>query len=130
GNVGADEPRGDRRSRNLRPGAFGPGNPEHLNVGGAGKGGATVQGNIIGTNAAGTVALANGGDGVSITNAAGNTIGGIAAGNVISGNNSMGVHLSGAGAVSNLLVGNFIGTNAAGTAKVGNFYRGVWLENN
>ena len=46
------------------------------------------QGNFIGTDAAGTAALANGGIGVAIDSASGNTIGGTAAGagNVISGN--------------------------------------------
>src|SRR5205807_11097 len=53
--------------------------PEIQNIshlGGAGKGGATIQGNYIGTNAAGTVALANGGNGINVNSgASNNTIG-------------------------------------------------------
>ena len=84
--------------------------------------GNVVQGNLIGTNAAGTAALANGGLGVEITGARGNTIGGTAAGagNTISGNGDDGVDITGAGAMGNLVQGNRIGTNAAGTAAIPN----------
>jgi len=82
-----------------------------------------VEGNFIGTNAAGTAAVANDGDGVALlefTN--GNVIGGTAlgAGNVISGNLGDGVRLSGSANNLNRVEGNLIGTNAAGTAAVGN----------
>ena len=55
-----------------------------------------VQGNFIGTDAAGAVALANGLDGVAIVNAADNTIGGTVsgAGNTIAFNGSAGVIVS------------------------------------
>src|SRR5438105_140001 len=43
-------------------------------LGGAGQSGATLQGNRIGTNSAGTAALANGGNGITVSNSAGNTI--------------------------------------------------------
>jgi len=85
-----------------------------------------VKGNYIGTNAAGTAAIGNGHDGVGT--GAGGTIGGIAAGegNVISGNVEFGI--DNGGATTNLLiVGNYIGTNAAGTAAVPNA-RGLWLR--
>ncbi|HEX8204168.1 MAG TPA: VCBS repeat-containing protein, partial [Isosphaeraceae bacterium] len=51
-------------------------------------GGNRIVGNVIGTNAAGTAALANLGDGVAIVNSPGNVIGGTAPAdrNVISGN--------------------------------------------
>ncbi len=73
-----------------------------------------VEGNLIGTNAAGTAAVANG-DGISA--AKGATIGGtsIGAANIISGN-TFGVEIGG----SCLVEGNLIGTNAAGTAAVAN----------
>ncbi len=79
-----------------------------------------IRGNYIGTNAAGTSALGNGGHGIQITGGAnGNTVGGAVAGagNVISGNANSGVYLD----VSNTLIqGNLIGTNAAGTGAIAN----------
>src|SRR5207302_1415818 len=77
-----------------------------------------VQGNLIGTNAAGTDAIFNG-LGVSIESLSfGNLIGGAQAGarNVISANGE-GLHISSAG---NIVQGNFIGTSAAGTTALGN----------
>jgi streptogramin lyase len=80
-------------------------------------GGNLVAGNRIGTNAAGTAALANA-KGVVIASA-NNTVGGTTAGagNLISGNTTNGVELDGSG---NLVQGNLIGTDAAGTAALGN----------
>ena len=81
-------------------------------------GGATtdnlVQGNLIGTDATGTVPLGNGrGAGVFIFAVPGNLIGGTTsgAGNVISGNN-VGVDIRTAGSV---VEGNLIGTDISGT---------------
>ncbi len=82
-----------------------------------------VVGNLIGVNASGTVAMANGWFGVAIYGpATGNTIGGAIAAdrNVISGNSLGGVHITGAGASSNLIVGNFIGTDITGTIAIAN----------
>jgi hypothetical protein len=86
-----------------------------------------VQGNYVGTDASGTLPLANG-IGVSIGGAA-NTIGGTAAGagNLISGNTTYGVFLSGTSAILNRIQGNFIGTDATGTAALGNGY-GVFIN--
>ena len=92
--------------------------------------GNVVQGNMIGTNAAGSAALANHGDGVSIeSGATANTIGGTATGarNVISGNTSDGVEITGAGTTGNVVEGDFIGTNAAGSAAIAN-YAGVEID--
>ena len=60
-----------------------------------------------------------------------NTIGGTAPGegNVISGNTDYGVDISGAGTDSNSVVGNYIGTDAAGTADLGNATDGVAIRN-
>ena len=95
--------------------------------------GNTAQGNMIGTNAAGTAAIGNAGPGVSIiSGAAFNTVGGTApgAGNVISGStNNDGVQMTGAGTANNIVQGNRIGTNAAGTAKIPNAFRGVSIFN-
>ena len=91
-----------------------------------------VEGNLIGTNAAGTGALANGADGVIIQGGAtSNTLGGTTAGarNVISGNSSgTGVVITDPGTSSNLVEGNYVGTNTAGTAGLGNHY-GVQVVN-
>jgi len=90
--------------------------------------GTKILGNFIGTNAAGTAAVANGG-GVLLDNAPANTIGGTAAGagNVISGNGGNGVQIFGSGAGGNQVQGNFIGTDATGLAALGNGTVGVRL---
>ena len=76
----------------------------------------------IGTNAAGNAAAPNTTYGVWVNNTAGNRIGGTTpgSGNVISGNASQGIYLFNAGATGNLVQGNFIGTNAAGSAAIAN----------
>jgi hypothetical protein len=82
-----------------------------------------IEGNYIGLNAAGTGALSNAFAGVAIRNGAqSNTIGGTTstARNVISGNKGEGIQLGDAGTNSNVVLGNYIGTNAAGTAAVPN----------
>src|SRR5262249_55454266 len=78
------------------------------NARGASKGGNLIQGNMIGTNAAGTAALPNGHDGIDIVNSAGNTIGGNGAGarNFISGNALANVEIAGRGSNSNWVAGN------------------------
>src|SRR5262249_34930932 len=79
-----------------------------------------VQGNLIGTNATGASAIGNN-FGLSIQDASNNTVGGTVpgAGNVISGNLSYGIWLR-EGATRIVVQGNFIGTNATGTADLGN----------
>jgi hypothetical protein len=82
-----------------------------------------VLGNLIGTDVNGSAAVPNAGGGVVLKDiAAGNTIGGTVAGarNVISGNGTGGVRLQGSKVTFNSVVGNYIGTNAAGTAVLGN----------
>jgi hypothetical protein len=87
-----------------------------------------VEGNLIGTDVNGTVAIPNAGAGVNITNANSNTIGGATsnARNVISGN-SFGVAISG-NAQSNHIQGNFIGTKINGTEPLGNSLDGVRVD--
>jgi CSLREA domain-containing protein len=89
-----------------------------------------LQGNVIGTDAAGAVEIGNAGNGVFIDGAPDNVIGGTstAARNVISGNDS-GVFISDQTATGNLVQGNRIGTNAAGTGDVGNTFDGVRITN-
>jgi len=90
-------------------------------ISGAGASNNVVQGNYIGADATGALARSNSWGGVYLL-AANNTIGGTAAGarNLISGQTGMGVILSGAGATGNLVQGNYIGTDASGTAALGN----------
>lgn len=91
-------------------------------IGGSGN---TIQGNFIGTNASGTAALGNILGGITLVDAANNQIGGAAAGagNLISGNNSQGIGLAHASGI--VIEGNFIGTNAAGTAAIANNGAGI-----
>jgi titin len=79
-----------------------------------------VEGNRIGTDATGTAAVGNS-TGVYTYQSVNNTIGGTAegAGNLISGNRGAGVGLAAGG---NLVQGNRIGTDAGGTAALGNNY--------
>jgi hypothetical protein len=89
----------------------------------------TFQGNLIGTNAAGTAAIPNIGPGLSISDTEDNLIGGLAPGarNVISGNTGDGIVLTG-DASATTVQGNLIGTNAAGTAALGNGGSGVLIQ--
>jgi hypothetical protein len=98
-----------------------------LNAGAAGN---LVQGNFIGTDATGTLALKNSMDGVTIYGAVGNTIGGTDPGarNVISGNNSRGVLIVTSGATGNVVQGNFIGTDVTGKLALGNHTNGVAIS--
>ena len=81
-----------------------------------------VVGNLIGTNATGDGDLGNTMNGVRINTAPNNTVGGAtsAARNVISGNNAGGVNIVFSAATNNRVLGNFIGTDAAGLADLGN----------
>ncbi|MCM3903249.1 MAG: DUF4214 domain-containing protein, partial [Pyrinomonadaceae bacterium] len=90
-----------------------------------------VQGNLIGTNAAGTASVANSLEGVRLT-APKNIIGGTtpAARNVISGNSRDGIRISGAAATENQIQGNFVGTLADGVGQLGNADHGVHINNN
>ncbi len=95
----------------------------------------TIAGNYIGTNAAGTAALANAQTGVYVLNSRGNVIGTTngsadvaAEENVISGNGQWGVRLQ--ISFSNSVAGNLIGTYAAGAAAIGNGISGILIHNN
>src|SRR5262249_57302876 len=97
--------------------------------------GNVVLGNMIGTDVTGTAKLGNTEAGVrfgtdSVSQGYGptaNTVGGTAAGsaNVISGNGGAGVYIQGAGTSGNVVLGNRIGTDVHGTAKLGNTGNGV-----
>ncbi len=95
------------------------------------RGGNTIEGNYIGVDATGNIAVANGRDGIAIFGAADNRIGGTStdARNVISGNLGAGVSIVGAGATGNQVLGNYIGTNVIGAVDLGNAFDGVLVAN-
>jgi hypothetical protein len=81
----------------------------------------TIQGNYLGTNATGDAAIANQDDGVRAGNSSNLRI----VGNLMSGGSGYGVILP--GPVDHVVIqGNRIGTNAAGTAALGDSY-GVYM---
>lgn len=81
-----------------------------------------IIGNYIGVNQTGNASLANAEDGLTLYNAPANRIGGPAPGegNLISGNLNNGIYLGGAGAISNVIQGNLIGSDTAGRAPLPN----------
>jgi titin len=81
-----------------------------------------LQGNHIGTNATGTSAIPNGGNGINVSSGAtANTIGGgsAGAGNVISGNMAGGISVI-QGGTGTVIQGNLIGVTVNGTAVLAN----------
>lgn len=95
-----------------------------------GNGGNTIKNCYIGTNASGTAAQGNTGAGIFINGVPNNIIGGTTANerNVISGNTSRGVFISGPTASGNKISGNYIGTDASGSADLGNGSQGVFFS--
>jgi hypothetical protein len=85
--------------------------------------------NYIGVNAAGSAALANAFSGIDIFAAPANIVGGVGKGNLVSGNGNWGIVISGAGASANVVQGNLIGTDASGSAGLGNAFAGLALFN-
>ena len=86
-----------------------------------------VQGNMIGSDMTGTVALGNTGAGVLVDNgSSSNTVGGPVGGarNLISGN-GQGVVITGTTTTGIMVAGNLIGTDVNGTSNVGNVSAGV-----
>src|SRR5262249_6167210 len=89
-----------------------------------------IEGNYIGTDVTGTQALGSQLYGiVGSTASSGNTFGGTVpgAGNLISGNINTGIYIYAADSGNNLIAGNYIGTNAAGTAALANGGDGVFI---
>ncbi|MBZ0299469.1 MAG: S8 family serine peptidase, partial [Anaerolineae bacterium] len=92
-----------------------------------------IRGNRIGTNAAGTAALPNqnqigiilgeSGDVGVVDNLVGGTTPG--AGNVIAGNQGVGISVVGS---SNVIQGNFVGTDASASLDLGNAGSGILLQ--
>jgi len=93
--------------------------------------GTVLHGNIIGLDEAGAAAP-NGASGVVITDGSdNNTVGGNGEGegNTISSSGFFGVYISGIGTTGNKVLGNRIGTDAAGSASRPNSSGGVTIEN-
>ena len=89
-----------------------------------------VEGDYIGTNAAGTGAVPNAINGLDIVSGATfNTVGGTTAGacDVISGNAFNGVVLDFSGTSHNVVEGDFIGTDVTGTKAIANGQDGVQI---
>ncbi len=85
--------------------------------------GTLIQGNLIGTDLTGSLAVGNGDDGISLQGGTtGNIIGGTtaAARNVISANLGAGVYMTGGTTTGNVVYGNYVGIDAAGTTNLGN----------
>ena len=89
-----------------------------------------IQGNYLGIDLTGTLALSNGMGGVTIYRSAGNLVGGTnaSARNVISGGNQHGVYLQDTESIGNRVQGNFIGTDVTGKKDLGNLKNGVYLS--
>ncbi len=107
-----------------------------LQLDGATATGNVVAGNLIGTDSSGTAPLPNGlaapygASGLFLSDAPGNRIGGATpgAGNLISANSYTGISIVGSGSSGTLIQGNKIGTDLTGTARLGNFYDGIYIE--
>jgi CSLREA domain-containing protein len=98
--------------------------------------GTLIQGNLIGTDISGTLALGNS-NGIVVTATANTLIGGTtpAAHNIISGNRNFGVGLgvgsesfSVIGGTGALVEGNYIGVDVNGTVPLGNGSDGIFIE--
>jgi hypothetical protein len=90
----------------------------------------TIAGNIIGANPTTHAAMPNG---IGIRMYGGtlsNTVGGAAPGlaNVLSGNASHGIGLYNSGTISNVIVGNSIGTNLTGSLALPNAQYGIVIQ--
>lgn len=94
-----------------------------------GSNGNILENNFVGTDTTGTVALNNTGNGIDVIDSSNNLIGGTTAAsrNLVSGNGSVGISIAdaGAGALGNRILGNFIGTEITGTAKLANASYGI-----
>jgi hypothetical protein len=89
---------------------------------------AIVQGNLIGTDVTGTRDFGSGQDGIAFNGAKNCLIGGTNAGarNIISGHNRRGIDFEGGGA-TNVIQGNFIGSDISGGSPLPNGNSGIYL---
>ncbi len=94
--------------------------------------GTIIQGNFIGADSSGAVALPNASHGVFVHGGSDSIIGGFGARNVISGNNGHGVYIlripGGASGAGNQVMGNFIGVKGNGFDSLGNGGDGIRID--
>jgi titin len=100
-----------------------------VSINGAGAAGNLVQGNYIGTDASGRLALGNLFSGVTILGGNNNLVGGATSGarNVISANKLSGVYIT-TNSVGNLVQGSFIGVDVTGANALGNAINGISID--
>jgi hypothetical protein len=98
-----------------------------IDINASGRSGFIVQGNYIGTDSTGSVAIGNAQAGINI----GNTTDSLVADNVISGNQGFGIHLFGIGVPASRgtkIRNNRIGTDVSGTLPMGNGEVGIYID--
>ncbi len=90
----------------------------------------TIECNYMGLRPDGTTADRNDGNGIHIIDSPTNTIGGttVAVRNVVSANGGEGIRIDGAPATGNVVRGNYVGTDAAGVADLGNALSGIYVR--
>jgi parallel beta-helix repeat protein len=103
------------------------GNPTGVALG-AGTQSNTVESNVIGLTASTTGALPGSGYGILIVDSHDNQIGAAGSGNVIGGFLQHGIEIRGAAATGNVVRGNWIGTNPALAAGLGNGLHGIHVD--
>jgi parallel beta-helix repeat protein len=87
-----------------------------------------IVGNLVGVAVTSQEVLPNGGNGLLLVDTTDNTVGGLtpASGNVIGCNLGNGISLL--RATSNQIVGNFIGSDASGSVRLGNYNDGIRFQ--
>ena len=88
-----------------------------------------VQGNYIGTDASGRLALGNTFSGVTVFGGRTNLIGGtsVAARNVLAANKQSGIYIT-TNSVGNLVQGNYVGVDVTGATALGNLKDGISID--
>ncbi|OAI41063.1 hypothetical protein AYO38_04645 [bacterium SCGC AG-212-C10] len=89
-------------------------------------GGATILGNIIGTDSGGSIARPNGGSGILLSPLLPGVPGSLIRGNTVSGNTLHGIEVR-TGSTGDIIEGNLVGTNLAGSAGLPNGLDGILL---
>ncbi|MES2938749.1 MAG: hypothetical protein V4864_13770 [Pseudomonadota bacterium] len=120
-NPNAGGPPGNVISANDGPG---------VSISGANARANRVEGNTIGMDETGLIALGNRSDGIAITDAQDNLVGSLTegSGNLISANGRNGVRIRGALASGNRVQANWIGVDCTGKAAAGNLHIGVYVD--